>query len=194
MEKKKIETIPTSDGIFALIDNPSVVSKNDLSETPLKLEGVHKHNTARVTAIILGVFAGIGGATHGPGEILQGNIAPSGILIESWPTLTALIGEPAMTIVPNFLLTGILTLIFGFLVTLWSIRYIRWTHGGLGLILLSIAMLLVGGGLIPPIIGILAGLLGMRVNYDLTSKKRFILNMLTIAAVPVGLLLVNLFG
>jgi hypothetical protein len=38
-------------------------------------------------ASILGIFAGIGGASHGPGEILQGNIAPSEILIQAWPAL-----------------------------------------------------------------------------------------------------------
>jgi hypothetical protein len=32
-------------------------------------------------ASILGIIAGITGGSHGPGEILQGNVAPSGIVI-----------------------------------------------------------------------------------------------------------------
>jgi len=50
-------------------------------------------------ASILGIFAGVGGASHGLGEILQGNIAPSGIIIQAWPELTSLGGEPAMTVI-----------------------------------------------------------------------------------------------
>lgn len=38
----------------------------------------------------LGLFAGIGGASHGPGEMLQGNTAPTGLMIEAWPGLTLL--------------------------------------------------------------------------------------------------------
>jgi hypothetical protein len=95
-------------------------------------------------ALIFGVFAGIGGATHGPGEILQGNIAPGEILIKAWPELTALNGEPAMTIVPSFLVTGILAVILGMAVAVWSAKFIQRKESGVVLILLSIIMLLVG--------------------------------------------------
>ncbi len=69
-------------------------------------------------ASILGIFAGIGGASHGPGEILQGNIAPDGIIIEAWPALTLLAGEPAMTLIPSFIVHRILTVIIGVAVTI----------------------------------------------------------------------------
>ncbi len=51
-------------------------------------------SVARAAASVIGIFAGIGGASHGPGEILQGNVAPSGIMIQAWPGLTQLGGEP----------------------------------------------------------------------------------------------------
>ena len=60
-------------------------------------------NAARAIALTLGVLAGLGGITQGIGEILQGNIAPSGMMINSWtqgPIATTMGGEPAMTIVP----------------------------------------------------------------------------------------------
>lgn len=57
--------------------------------------------TIAVAAAVLGIFAGISGASHGPGEILQGDIAPSGIIIEAWPSLTLLGGAPAMTLFPT---------------------------------------------------------------------------------------------
>ena len=119
----------------------------------------------RIAASALGVFAGLGGASHGPGEILQGNVAPSEIWIEAWPSLTALGGEPAMTIIPNLLVTGVLTIIFGVLVAALAGAYIEKKRGGLLLILLSVVLLLVGGGLIPPLFGIAAGILGVALNY-----------------------------
>ena len=115
-------------------------------------------------ASILGLFAGISGASHGTSEILQGNIAPSGILIEAWPELTSLGGEPDMRFIPNFSVTGIVTVITGVAVTIWAATRIQSKNGGLVLILLSIMMLLVGGGLIPPALGVMAGIIGSRVR------------------------------
>ena len=37
-----------------------------------------KGSVTIAVASILGIFAGVTGASHGPGEILQGNIAPTG--------------------------------------------------------------------------------------------------------------------
>ena len=119
----------------------------------------------RIAASALGIFTGLGGATHGSGEILQGNVAPSDLVFEAWPSLTTLGGEPAMTIIPNLLVTGILTIIVGLIVAIWAGAYIERKWGGLILILLTIALLLVGGGLIPPLFGFVAGILGAILNY-----------------------------
>ena len=115
-------------------------------------------------ASILGIFAGVSGASHGPGEILQGDRAPNGNIIEAWPELTSLGGEPAMTLIPNFGVTGIVTIILGPAVTIWSATRIQSKNGALVLILLSVMMLLVGGGLIPPVIGVVAGIIGARIR------------------------------
>lgn len=124
-------------------------------------------NKTRVAASLLGIFAGIGGGVfHGIGEILQGSVAPTEIMIQAYPAMQATAGEPAMTIVPNFLLTGILAIIMGFIVTIWAVAFIKRKNGGLVLILLSIIMLLLGGGIIPPIFGILAGIIGTRIKSD----------------------------
>jgi hypothetical protein len=37
-----------------------------------------KGSVTIAVASILGIFAGVAGASHGPSEILQGNIAPTG--------------------------------------------------------------------------------------------------------------------
>jgi len=127
-------------------------------------------NKTRVAASIIGIFAGLGGASHGPGEILQGNVAPTDVMIKAWPSVTALGGEPAMTIIPNFIVTGVLAIIFGVLVAAWAGAYVETKMGGLFLILLSIIMLLVGGGIVPPFFGIAAGIIGALINRNAAKQ------------------------
>ena len=128
-------------------------------------------SAARITASMFGVLAGLGGLTHGIGEVMQGNIATGGIWIYSWaqgPIATNMGGEPGITIVPNFLITGILCVAVSLAVIIWAAALVQRKMGGIILVGLSIAMLLVGGGIGPPLIGILAGIAGAGVNSPLT--------------------------
>jgi hypothetical protein len=134
------------------------------------MEGKNPFNNlsaARVVASIFGILSGLGSITHGVGETLQGNVTPEGIVVNSWtqgPIATKMGGEPAMTIVPNLLVAGLLTIIVSLVAIVWSAIFVQRKNGGLILILLSIAMLLVGGGFAPPIIGVLAGVAGLGIN------------------------------
>ena len=124
-------------------------------------------SAARIMASTFGFLSGMGGITHGVGEMLQGNVTSSGIVINSWtqgPIATNMGGEPAMAIVPNLLVTGLLTIFFSLATIVWSVLFVQRKHGGLVLILLSITMLLVGAGFAPPIMGILAGVAGLGIN------------------------------
>jgi len=108
-------------------------------------------NATRVIATTIGVFCGLfSGINHGIFEILQGNTPTDGYVIFA-------IGEaqrfwveghePAFTIVPNFMLTGILSIIVGLALVIWSIWFLPTKHGRsvyLGLFILSF---LVGGGI-----------------------------------------------
>jgi hypothetical protein len=61
-------------------------------------------SAARLTSASFGFLAGIGGITHGVGEILQGNVRPEGLMIVSWtqgPITEMMGGDPGMTIIPN---------------------------------------------------------------------------------------------
>lgn len=130
-------------------------------------------NAARSTALIFGVLAGLGGLVHGIGEVLQGNVKPEGLIIDSWtqgPIASNMGGEPGMTVVPNLLVTGILTIIASLAVMLWA-PFVRTKRRGYVLILLSVIMLLVGGGFGPPIIGILAGVAGTGAG-EASSRRR----------------------
>jgi hypothetical protein len=119
----------------------------------------HVNSTTRATVMTFGTLAGLFGLEHALGEILQGNVAPRGMLILSWPEsnfLKILAGEPAMTVIPNLLFSGILTMLVCLIYLTWATIFVQRRSSGLVLILLSIVMLLVGGGFGPPLLGIVA--------------------------------------
>jgi hypothetical protein len=127
-------------------------------------------SATRIVASTFGVLVGLAGIDHGIFEILQGNVAPPEIMI-------AAIGpayqfwehgrETALTIVPNFLVTGILAVIFGILVILWAGYFIERKYSAGVLLLLSITLFLVGGGFAPIFLAILASLAATRINKPL---------------------------
>lgn len=124
-------------------------------------------SATRVTLLTFGVLMGLAGVEHGIGEILQGSIAPSGLIFPSWPGsafFSIVGGEPAMTLVPNLLVTGILAILFSSAFAVWASLFAARKNGARVLILLAGAMLLVGGGIIPPIIGFMLGILATRIN------------------------------
>jgi hypothetical protein len=117
-------------------------------------------NARRTFTAVMGTWMGLAGIEHGIGEIMQGNVTPKGIMILSWPDsafFESLSGEPAMTIVPDLLATGILAVLFSLLFAIWSIFFIQRKHGGLVLMLLAVPMLLFGAGIFPPFLGALIG-------------------------------------
>jgi hypothetical protein len=130
----------------------------------------------RVTAAALGVSAGIAGLEHGYFEFLQRSVKPDGLFITSIgppcdPELTWNRCEPALTIVPDFAVTGALAMILGSIIIIWSLFFIKRRYGGQMLILLSLPLLLFGGGLFPPLIGTIAGLAATRINKPLTWTR-----------------------
>ena len=91
-------------------------------------------NATRVFASTFGAIFALAGIEHGIGEIFQGNVAPSGIMILSWPEsefFRSLGGEPAMTIVPNLLVTGILAILFSLILLVWATLFVQRKNGGL---------------------------------------------------------------
>ncbi|MBU0490616.1 MAG: hypothetical protein KKA73_18915 [Chloroflexi bacterium] len=128
-------------------------------------------SATRVVASTIGVLVGLFGMEHGFFEILQGNTVPGGLIIDAigpahefWPGAM----EPALTIVPNFLVTGILAVTVGLLTVIWSVAFIDHKYGAWGLLLLCIVLLLVGGGSPPLIAGTVACLVATRIGKPLT--------------------------
>ena len=119
-----------------------------------------------VISAILGIFAAGLGGYHGYGEILQGDVIPPGVFINAFggpdcPPAGDAMCFPAMTILPtNFRVVGIVTVIVAIITLISVIATIRGIGRGLGLLLSSIALLLVGGGFLAPILGIIGAIAG----------------------------------
>ena len=129
----------------------------------------------RVAASLFGLFAGFGGPEHGYFEILQGNVRPDSLIIAAMgppcdPEKVWNLCEPAMTVIPSFLVTGILATVIGLITMIWAAAFVQRKNGGIVLMLLSIALLLVGGGLFPPLIGIIAGVVATKINAPLARQ------------------------
>jgi hypothetical protein len=125
-----------------------------------------------ILALTLGILAGIMGIEHGIGEVLEGYRPTDGLFILSWPDsafFQIMSGEPAMTIIPNYLVTGLLAIFFScvFLTVLVRLNLNRNTH--IVLFALLILMLLTGGGFGPPVLGVLAVMIVLKRNSSLKT-------------------------
>jgi hypothetical protein len=134
-------------------------------------------SATRVVASTLGVLVGLAGIDHGFFEILQGNSEPGGVIIEAigpaqrfWEYGT----ETALTIIPNFLFTGILAIIFGILIVIWSIAFIQTKYGAGILMLLSTVLFLVGGGIAPIFMAVIASLTASQINKSLSWLRKIL--------------------
>ena len=108
-------------------------------------------NATRVIATTIGVFFGLfSGVNHGLFEILQGDKPTDGLVIHAigeaqrfWLEGT----EPAFTLIPNFMVTGIASMIVGLVVAIWSIWFLPSKHGRTVFLGLFVLSFLVGGGI-----------------------------------------------
>jgi hypothetical protein len=124
-------------------------------------------SATRINAITFGVVTGLAGIEHGLFEALQGSVVPDGLVIEAigpehrfWDLGT----ETALTIVPNFLLTGVLAMSLGLGMLIWSIAFVQTRYGAHVLALLSAMLFLFGGGIAPLGSGIVAVIAAARID------------------------------
>jgi len=149
--------------------------------TPLKRKNSKlkwQHISAtRMSVSAFGVFCGLTGIIAGYFETLQGNVAPSGFIIsiigptysmwdtygiwDLWDTYSAI------TIIPNFFLTGIVAILVSFLVIIWSIGFVHKKYGAMIFLLLSITQFLVGGSFVLDL-ALIASIVATRINKPLT--------------------------
>lgn len=110
------------------------------------------NHATRTNVATIGVIFGLGGMTHGLAEALQGNTPTGGLFINAiaagseWTRWNAG-GEAAFTLIPNFLLTGILAMLVGLAIIVWSLGFVHRRYGPPVYLLLFVPLFLVGGGI-----------------------------------------------
>lgn len=131
------------------------------------------NRATKINVVITGMIFGLSGMTHGCSETLQGNTPTNGFLINAiaagsrW-TRWVEGGEGAFTIIPNFLLTGILAMLVGLAIIVWSVGFVHRPRGPLVFLLLFVLLFLVGGGIGQVIFFIPAWAVATRIHQPLT--------------------------
>ena len=129
------------------------------------------HRATRAFVSTFGAIMALAGIEHGIGEVLQGSVAPNGIMILSWPDsafFRNVGGEPAMTVIPNLLVTGIVAILLSLALLAWATGLVHRKNGALVMIVIAAGMLLAGGGIFPPILAILIALVAIWIRAPLT--------------------------
>ena len=132
-------------------------------------------NATRVIVTTIGVIFGFSGMNHGFFEVLQGNTPTGGLIIQAigeaqrfWILGT----EEAFTVIPNFLVSGLLSMIVGLAIIIWSLRFIQTKYGRTVFLGLFILLFLVGGGIGQIIFFIPAWVFATRMDKPLTWWKK----------------------
>jgi hypothetical protein len=140
--------------------------------SPVRLNKIH---ATRVIIATLGCLLALGGLDHGFFETLQGN-APTGSLFirsigarqQMWVYGT----EDAFTLVPYFLLSGIVSITLSLLIAVWSIAFVHRKHGSTVFVLLSILLFLSGGGVAQVIFFLIAWAVSTRIHKPVRWVQR----------------------
>lgn len=100
--------------------------------------------------VVLGTSLAVAGFHHGILEALQGNEPTPGVLVNSigpdhlrWEHRT----DPAFTVLPTFLVTGLASMTVSVLFVLWLFTGLRRARGPVVLLALFVLLTLVGGGI-----------------------------------------------
>lgn len=134
----------------------------------------------KATTIIvatLGVIFGISGMNHGFFEILQGNVPTGGLFISAIGEAQKMWthgNELAFTLIPNFLMTGIVTMIVGLAIIIWSLGFVHKKNGSVVFILLFMLLLIVGGGVAQILFFPWIWLVSTRINKPLTWWRKIL--------------------
>jgi MFS family permease len=132
-----------------------------------------RNNALRVVALAFGVGAALLGFEHGYFETLQGDVPTNGVLISAigppcqqataWHAC-----EPAFTLLPSFLVSGLLAMAIAVVVMVWAAAVAPRRHGGAALLVFVIALFLVGGGFVTLLIGVVGVVAATQIDAPLT--------------------------
>ena len=133
------------------------------------------NKATRIIVATLGSIFGLSGMSHGFFEALQGNVPTGGMFI-------AAIGEAqkmwehgneyAFSLIPNFLITGIVAMLVSLTIIVWSIGFIHKKHGSIILFSLFVLLFLVGGGVAQIVFFPFICLVASRINKPLNWWRK----------------------
>ena len=126
------------------------------------------NRTTRIVVAVFGTIAALAGFEHGLGEILQGPGRPASIVFASWPDtelFRVLAGEPAMSLVPDLVASGIITIALSLALMAWTAAAPQ--RAGLGTALIALLLLVSGGGFGPPLLALFVALVATRLRAPL---------------------------
>jgi hypothetical protein len=151
------------------------IQHTDLNRSSMGRKEMNK--ATRTNVAILGTIFGISGISHGFFELLQGNVPTGGAFINAigaahkmWPHGD----EPAFTVIPNFLLTGIAAMLVGLAIIIWSLRFVHRKNGSTVFLALFILLLLVGGGVAQVLFFPFLWLVATRIDKPLDGWQRIL--------------------
>ena len=108
-----------------------------------------KNKATKIITIVFGILLAFAGFEHGLFETLQGNKPTGGCFVPSiGPEIRWWIHgtEDAVTLIPNYLITGICAMCVGISIMVWSLFYLDKKHSATVFLILFILLVLVGGG------------------------------------------------
>jgi hypothetical protein len=172
-------------------------------------ENKQTYHGFRLVVAAFGILCGLTGIIAGIFEVLQGNVATTGFEVSYIGPSYSMADDFtyfAITIVPNYLVTGILAIIVSSLVLVWSVLFVHRRYGTTILLVLSITQMLVGGGWVIDLALIMC-ILSTRIDRPLdwwrshlpesvckTLAKTFSLSVLMYSVIASGMLILSIIG
>src|SRR5271157_2569985 len=115
---------------------------------------------ARAMVLVFGVIAGLSNMAYAIAEILEGHARPAAAFF-------ALNGQPAITVLPDMLLTGVIGLCLSLAFTLCAVFFTKRWQGGLAMLLIACLQIPFGAGLVRLVQAMIYGLIGTRIGRPL---------------------------
>ncbi len=135
------------------------------------------NRATRTIVSTMGAILSLSGMVHGIFEIFQGTIPTNGLIIQAigdaqqmWLYGT----EEAFTVIPNFLITGILAVGVSIAILAWSVGFVQAKHGALVFLLLFLLLFLVGGGIAQIVLFLPAWGAATRINRPLAWWRKLL--------------------
>jgi hypothetical protein len=136
-------------------------------------------NATKIIASTTGTLTGVSGFNHGFFEAIQGNHSTDGFLINAVGKGYSWIvwrngGEGAFTVIPNFLVSGILTMIVAVLLAVWSAGFMHTRRGATVFLSVGLILFLFGGGVAQVPFIILTWAVATRIQKPLGTWKKLL--------------------